>query len=64
MIYPTGICIPLKMLIISQGIATVVDNETTLIRASELRNNYLQLKDMGLLPVWSGMLDFSREINV
>ena len=36
MIYPTGICIPLKMLIISQGIATVVDNETTLIRASEL----------------------------
>ena len=64
MIYHTGNCIPLKMLIILQGIATVVDNDTTLIRASDLWNNYLQLKDMDLFPVWSGMLDIFSEINV
>ena len=51
-------------LIMLQGIATAVDNETILIRASDLRNNYLQLKDMDLLPVWSCMFRISSEIDV
>ena len=52
------------MLTVLQCIATVVDDETTLIRGSDLWNNYLQLKDMGLIPVWSGTSDFSSKINI
>lgn len=52
-----------KMLTVFQCVATVVDSETTLLRASDLRNNFLQLKDMGLLPAWSSTLHIPSEIN-
>ena len=62
--FQTGYYIAFKMLTILQCIATVVNEETTLIRGSDLWNNYLQLKDMSLIPVWSGMFDISSEINI
>ena len=64
MMFQTGSYFSFKMLTILQCIATVVDDETTLIRGSDLWNNYLQLKDMGLIPVWSGTSDFSSKINI
>ena len=36
-----------------QFAATVVDSETILVQASDLQNNFLDLKDMSLLPTWN-----------
>ena len=62
--FQTGSYFSFKMLTIFQCIATVVDEETTSIRGSNFWNNYLELKDMSLIPVWSGMFDISSEINI
>ncbi len=62
--FQTSYYISFKMLTVLQCIATVVDEETTLIRGSDLWNNYLELKDMSLIPVWSGMLDISSGFNI
>ncbi len=35
-----------------QSVANVVDSETVLVKGSDLRDNFLQLKDMGLIPAW------------
>jgi len=42
-----------KMLTASQFVANVVDGETILVQASDLQNNFLDLKDMNLLPTWN-----------
>ena len=36
--------------------ANVVDGETILVQASDLQNNFLDLKDMSLLPAWNSEL--------
>ena len=40
------------MLTAFQSVANVIDSETILVRGSDLRDNFLQLKDMGLIPAW------------
>jgi hypothetical protein len=42
------------MLTAPQFIANVVDSETILVQVSDLQNNFLDLKDMSLLPIWNG----------
>ena len=44
------------MLTALQFVANVVDGETILVQASDLQNNFLDLKDMGLLPAWNSGL--------
>jgi len=44
------------MLTALQFVANVVDSETILVQASDLQNNFLDLKDMSLLPAWSSEL--------
>lgn len=44
------------MLITLKCVASVIDTEVNLIPAANLQNNFLQLKDMNLLPVWNSEL--------
>jgi hypothetical protein len=44
------------MLTALQFVANVVDSETILVQASDLQNNFLDLKDMSLLPTWNSEL--------
>ena len=44
------------MLTALQFVANVVDSETILVQVSDLQNNFLDLKDMGLLPAWNSGL--------
>jgi hypothetical protein len=44
------------MLTALQCAANVVDSETILVPASDLQNDFLDLKDMNLLPTWNGEL--------
>ncbi len=44
------------MLTTLQFVADVVDSETILVQAFDLQNNFLDLKDMGLLPAWNSEL--------
>lgn len=41
-----------------QGIATVLDDKTIMISASDLTSNFLDLEDEGRVPSWSG--EFKR----
>ncbi|KAF8959102.1 hypothetical protein BDZ97DRAFT_2045777 [Flammula alnicola] len=36
------------------SVANVIDSETILVQASDFQNNFLDLKDMSLLPTWNG----------
>jgi len=44
------------MLIALKFSANVVDSETILVQVSDLQNNFLDLKDMHLLPIWNSEL--------
>jgi len=44
------------MLTALQFVANVDDSETILVQASDLQNNFLDLKDMNLLPAWNSEL--------
>jgi hypothetical protein len=44
------------MLTALQCAANVVDSETILVPASNLQNNFFDLKDMNLLPTWNSEL--------
>ena len=39
-----------------QCVADIVDSETIVVQASDLQNNFLDLKDMNLLPMWNSEL--------
>jgi len=39
-----------------QCIANVVDDNTILIKVSDLQNNFLDLTDLNLLPIWNSEL--------
>ena len=39
-----------------QSIANVVDNNPILIKALDLQNNFLDLADLNLLPIWNSEL--------
>jgi hypothetical protein len=51
------------MLTALQCAANVVDSETILVPASDLQNNFLDLKDMNLLPIWNGELHIYSRIK-
>ncbi len=36
--------------------ADVIDNDVILVKSSELKDNFLDLRDLGLIPTWSGEL--------
>ena len=44
------------VLTVLQCVANVVDSETIVVQASDFQNNFLDLKDMSLLPTWSSEL--------
>jgi hypothetical protein len=44
------------MLTAMQFLANVVDSGTILVQVSDLQNNFLDLKDMDLLPTWNSEL--------
>ncbi len=38
----------------TQFVAHVVDGDVILVKSSELKDNFLDLMDLGLVPTWSG----------
>src|SRR6266567_2536998 len=46
--------IPVIDYITLQSVATIIDSHVILVRASDLQENFLDLVDANLVPVWDG----------